>query len=119
MDRRKLQIPNSSSASAELGREVRRRRTDRKLTLEELGERSGLSGNFIGTVENGLRDPSLSTLMALAHGLDVQVRELLPGPANLSPEVMKAAEAFERAPPMVREGLLLVLRYHTEHPHAR
>ena len=97
-----------------LGVEVRRRRMDLGLTIEELAERSGLSANFVGTIETGKRDPSISTLMALARGLDIPARDLLPGFRDLSPSAMEAAEAFESAPPEIKEGVISVLRFHRD-----
>jgi transcriptional regulator with XRE-family HTH domain len=55
----------------DFGKEVRRRREALGLTLEELAERAGLTPNYVGTVETGKRDPSLSTVLALAKGLRV------------------------------------------------
>jgi transcriptional regulator with XRE-family HTH domain len=93
-----------------LGREVRRRRRALGLTLEQLAERSGLTPNYIGTVEHGQRDPSLSTVMALAKGLEVSASELLGGVADMSPAAMEAARLFDSVPPDVQSALLALLR---------
>ena len=96
----------------EFGREVRRRREAAKLTLEELAEKAGLTPNYIGTIENGRRDPSLSTLLALARGLDVSVRELLSdNMRDLSPAALEIAEMFDSIAPDVREGIALIVRH--------
>lgn len=95
-----------------LGAEVRRRRTDLGLTIEELAIRSGLSANFVGTIENGHRDPSLSTLLALAKGLETSIRDLFPGDDNLSPLAMEIGRAFDSSPVEIKEGVSTVLRYH-------
>ncbi len=57
-------------------REVRRRRHAQGLTLEALGAGSGLTPNYIGGIETGQRDPSLSTMRKLAAGLGAPLGEL-------------------------------------------
>ncbi|HLA76933.1 MAG TPA: shikimate kinase [Vicinamibacteria bacterium] len=61
----------------ELGGRVRRRRSQRGLTLKELAERSGLSVRFLVEVEAGRGNPSLSSLVALAGALDLTLPALL------------------------------------------
>jgi transcriptional regulator with XRE-family HTH domain len=92
------------------GREVRRRRGALGLTLEQLAERSGLTPNYIGTVENGRRDPSLSTVLALAKGLGVAPGELLGGVGELSPVSTEAATLMETLLPEVQSAMLDLLR---------
>lgn len=92
------------------GREVRRRRRALELTLEQLAERSGLSPNYIGSVENERRDPSLSTVRALGEALETPLCELLGGVANLSAAGVEAARLFESAPPEVQQAVLQLLR---------
>ena len=53
----------------ELGRRVRKRRQALRLTMEELGHRSGLHWTFVGQVERGERNPTLLTMARLAKGL--------------------------------------------------
>jgi transcriptional regulator with XRE-family HTH domain len=92
------------------GREVRRRRGALGLTLEQLAERSGLTPNYIGTVENGRRDPSLSTVLALAKGLGLAPGELLGGVGELSPASTEAATLIETLSPEVQVATLGLLR---------
>lgn len=77
--------PASRSTMASFGREVRRRRGAAGITLEQLAERSGLSASYIGTIENGKRNPSLSIILALAKGFNVNPGELLDGSAARPP----------------------------------
>lgn len=92
------------------GSEVRRRRLALGLTLEQLAERSSLTPNYIGTVEHGQRDPSLSTILALAHGLGVAAGELLGGSAEAGPRAIEAARLIEAQTPEVQEAMLELLR---------
>lgn len=92
------------------GREVRRRRIALGMTLEVLAEYSGLTQNFIGTVENSKRDPSFTTIHALAKGLGVKPGELFEGASGLSAASMEAGRLFDRLPPAVQGALLVILR---------
>jgi transcriptional regulator with XRE-family HTH domain len=49
-----------------LGRENRRRRKAQGFTLDRLGEAAGLTSNYIGNIEAGQRDPSLSSVSSSA-----------------------------------------------------
>lgn len=60
-----------------LGSNVRELRIRRKLTQEALGERAGLSYKFIGEVERGRGNPTLTTLAALSEALGVGLVDLL------------------------------------------
>ena len=94
----------------EFGREVRRRREALGLTLEQLAESSKLTPNYIGTIENGKRDPSLSTVVSLARGLRIAPAELFGGIEDLSPAATEAGQLFDAAPPEVQEAVLQILR---------
>ena len=66
------------SAEAEaLGQEIRRRRHELGLTLAALAARSGLTPNYIGSIEAGQRDPGVGVICKLAGGLDCKPGELL------------------------------------------
>jgi transcriptional regulator with XRE-family HTH domain len=92
------------------GREVRRLRSTLGLTLEQLAERSELTPNYIGSVENGRRDPSLSTVLALAKGLGVGAGELLGGRSDLGPQASEAACLLESLTPELQDAVLSLLR---------
>lgn len=57
---------------------LRRLRHERKLSLEQLGDRAGLTASEISRVERAQREPQLSTIVKLADGLGVDVGELMP-----------------------------------------
>lgn len=80
------------------------------MTLEQLAEASRLTPNYIGTIENGKRDPSLSTVMSLAKGLRVSAAELLGGVQDLSPAATEAGLLYDGAPADVQDAVLQLLR---------
>jgi len=56
---------------------LRRLRYDKKLTQEELAERSGLSMRYVGSIERGAVSASVSILGKVAEALDVDPCELI------------------------------------------
>jgi len=80
------------------------------MTLEQLAEASKLTPNYIGTIENGKRDPSLSTVQALAKGLRLNPAELFGGLQDLSAAATEAGILFEGATSDVQEAVLQLLR---------
>ncbi|WP_461112976.1 helix-turn-helix domain-containing protein [Streptomyces chlorus] len=56
---------------------LRRLREAQGLTLEELAERSGMSFRGVVYIEHGNRNPSLTTLLNLARGLQIPPSALL------------------------------------------
>lgn len=93
----------------DLGREVRRRRKQLGWSLEVLAERSSLSPHYLSTVETGTRDPSLSTIIAIAKAFDVPPGRLLGQVKGLSPRAQQAAQLFDCVPERVQEAVLAIL----------
>lgn len=60
-----------------LGARLKQLRRARKLTQEQLAERAGLSYKFIGELERGRANPTLTTLAALSDALAVRLTDLL------------------------------------------
>ena len=98
-----------SSDVVALGAEVRRRRIEQGLTLDQLAEEAELTPNYIGTIENGYRDPSLSTLQGLADGLNVPLAELFGPPQSLTTSGMEMARLFDDSPDDLQKALLRLL----------
>ena len=94
----------------DFGDEIRRRRQALDMTLEQLAESAHLTPNYIGTIENGKRDPSLSTVLALAKGLRMQPGELFGGQEGMSAAAVEAGLLFDSSPVDVQEGVLQILR---------
>jgi len=67
-------IPQSIGA---LGQAIRRRREDIGLSQEELGNLSGLHRTYIGSVERGERNLTISSLSAIARALQLMPHQLL------------------------------------------
>jgi transcriptional regulator with XRE-family HTH domain len=74
-----------------VGRQVRRWRGERGLTLARVAEATGLNVGYLSQIENDKASPSLSCLSALASALDVPIAWFLVDEAR-PPEVTRLAE---------------------------
>jgi transcriptional regulator with XRE-family HTH domain len=62
-------VSTPDSVAEKLGAKIRRIRTAERLTLSELGEKTGLSVSFLSQVERGHNDPSINSLRKIANAL--------------------------------------------------
>lgn len=76
MDKRKLRKPSKQLVQI-VSKNIRRLRRERGLSQEELSELCGLHRTYVGSVERGERNVTLSTLEAFSNALDVSVPQLL------------------------------------------
>jgi transcriptional regulator with XRE-family HTH domain len=97
-------------SEATFGKTVRKRRQALKMTLEKFAERAKLSPNYLGTIEAGKRDPSLSTVVGIAKALGTPPAELLGGVNELGPVGTEAGRIIEGLAEEVQESLLSFLR---------
>ncbi len=86
--------------SLTVGRRIRKLRTDRGLTLDDLGAALGRAASQISVIENGKRELKLGELQKLARILGVSVDELL------SPEAPSKRAALEIALERAQRGPL-------------
>ncbi len=74
-----------------VGREARRWRRDRGLTLSQVGERSGLNVGYLSQIENDKAVPSLEALASIAAALDVPPAWLLLD-GSVPPRIVRAGD---------------------------
>ena len=55
---------------------IKKIRIEKKMTQEELSQRSGVSESYISELENNLKMPTILTLCQLAQALGVDVSDL-------------------------------------------
>ena len=65
--------PTRADHCPRVGRQVRRWRTDRAMTLAKVSEASGLNIGYLSQIENDKAVPSLEALASLATALDVPI----------------------------------------------
>ncbi|PZT98152.1 helix-turn-helix domain-containing protein [Brevundimonas sp.] len=59
------------------GRNVRKRRVSKGITLEALAHDVGLSYSYVGELERGRRNPTLKVIEQIARALEVDALALL------------------------------------------
>jgi transcriptional regulator with XRE-family HTH domain len=62
-----------------LGRRVRALRMKRGLSQEELAESSGLHRNYVGAIERGEKNPTITTIKKLTKALKVSLTDFFDG----------------------------------------
>lgn len=73
---------NMSTQSKTIGSAIREERKKQRLTLNELGNRMGISGSLVGQYERGVVNPKYETIMRFAKALNITPRALLAGVWN-------------------------------------
>ena len=74
----------------EVGREIRRLRTMRGMTLEQLARAARVSAGLLSQIERGRGNPSFNTLVNVAHALGTPIARLVAGEQRRSPVVRKS-----------------------------
>jgi ribosome-binding protein aMBF1 (putative translation factor) len=87
-----MNYENSKNIQTNFGRAVRRIRTIRGISQEQLAHASGLDRSYIGGVERGERNPSLTAIEKIAFGLNVSLSELFAECANANRKSRRSAE---------------------------
>lgn len=103
-------MPNKDPDLERFGQEVRKRRKALKLTLEQLAERAGMSSNYLGSIERGQVNPSVSTVVAVADGLGVAPGELVGEVQPLGAKGLEVAQMFDELAAEMKRVVLLLLR---------
>jgi transcriptional regulator with XRE-family HTH domain len=93
-------------AAQALGRRVRRLREQRGFSQAELALRSQISTQYLGEIERGRRDPSLSVAARLATSLDSSLDFLALGEADSPAGIVSA---WTRIPEELRTLALRIL----------
>lgn len=66
-----------SKAHAALGRAVKALRKERGLTQAEVAEKMEVPATYLSDIERGIRNPSWTTILALAKALGVKPSEIV------------------------------------------
>ena len=56
---------------------LRQKRNEKGLSQEELGFRAGIAMRYVSLLETGKRQPTLSTLAAICHALDIRLSDFM------------------------------------------
>ncbi len=81
----------------EVGEKIKQLRTTKKFTAKELSELSGIPEKSIYKIESGgVKDPRISSVAALAKGLDCSIDEIT-GNTNISDALTRAIEIINES----------------------
>ena len=61
-----------------MGQVIREARREEKITQKELGKRIGANKSYISRIENGLIDPTISTLYSIINALGLRIEIVRP-----------------------------------------
>ncbi|RJL35781.1 helix-turn-helix domain-containing protein [Bailinhaonella thermotolerans] len=76
--------PHGDDLAGAFGGNVRRRREEAGLTLEQLSARSQVSRAMLSKVERGEKSPTIGVASRIAHALDASLSDLIGAPAAAS-----------------------------------
>ena len=96
----------ASMAAQALGRRVRRLREDRGFSQSELALSSQISTQYLGEIERGRRDPSISVACRLASALDSSLDFLCQGKSDSPAGIVSA---WSRIPAELHSVALRIL----------
>lgn len=87
--------PSETSANLApvVGKNLRRLRTERGLSLERLAQASGVSRAMLGQVELGQSAPTINVLWKIAHALEVPFSALISSTQQASVKVLREKDA--------------------------
>ncbi len=72
-----------------LGDKIRKKRSERNLSLKELAEKIDLTASFLSQIERDLAEPSISSLRKIANALEVPIFYFLIDDEKSSPVVRR------------------------------
>jgi len=70
-------MPSKIHHRRKFGEKMRLHRKQARLTQEQLAEKADLHHNFIGEVERGNMEISLTSMLKIAKALQIKVRDLI------------------------------------------
>jgi len=81
---------------ADISSRIRRVRLQRGLSMEALAKRAGFTKSYVSQIENQKREPTIGTLVTLAHALGVNVFSIIGGEKlpeeEATPAIVRAGE---------------------------
>ncbi len=72
----------------EVGRRIKQKRLDKRMTLQELADKSGVSKGLVSQVENGRTIPSLPVMLGIIQSLEIEVSAFFEGLSLLEPTIL-------------------------------
>ncbi|GAB0104589.1 helix-turn-helix domain-containing protein [Nocardia sp. JMUB6875] len=86
----------SEEPAGAFGGNVRRRREEAGMTLDQLSTRSSVSRAMLSKVERGEKSPTIGVASRIAHALDASLSDLIGGPGAAAPGAAVVMRKSER-----------------------
>jgi len=96
-----------------IGARIKRFREDRGLSLEEVGERSGLEVEFLKAVEEENVYPSLGPLLKIARVIGIRLGTFLDDQVSQDPLVVRRGERKEELSMLKGKDRPVALKFHS------
>lgn len=105
-----------TNLQTEVGKQIRRFRLERGLTIEELAFQAQLHPSYLGDIERGTRNPSLLNLKKIAESLNKPLGTLFNGSRANAPSATREKQPRYLSPGMdkVLISLIKSLRRNSE-----
>ncbi len=81
-----------------LGDKIRKKRSEKNLSLKELAEKISLTASFLSQIERDLAEPSISSLRKIANALEVPIFFFLIDDQKSSPVVRRSERKTLKLP---------------------
>ena len=94
----------------EFGLHLKTIRKSKVLTQEDLGEKCGLTPQYIGVIERGGKNPPLATLYRIAKALEVTPAQLLAIPKLAVSDYDKICSLVSETPKKKQKMILTAVR---------
>ncbi len=94
-----------------IGKNIRKHRQAKKMTIEDLADAAGLSKNYVGMIERNEKIPSLESLLNVINALNVSADEILCDVTNTGFKVRTTdlADRIEKVSPGRRDMIYALL----------
>ena len=93
-----------------IGKRIRKRRQELKLTQENLARALGLTPQHISGIEQGKRSPSLASLAKLAEELGVTIDFLVTGKEGVIIDTIPAIKADKKLTLETKKSLVTLIK---------
>lgn len=93
-----------------LGKRIREKREMLELTQEQLAIATGLTPQYVSLIEQGKRDPSVSSLSRLAEELGITVDYLITGKETTIASTIPAIRGDEKLTVEAKKALIATVR---------
>lgn len=98
-------IPFNEDPAKEIGKTLKKIRSDRDLTLDNVAALTGVSKTMLGQIERGVSIPTISVLWKIAKGLQISLSTLL----SEQPTQYKAVDILKDLKPIYDEDNKMIL----------